>query len=440
MHFLRLTVVALASLLLLTAARADDEDEFREAQRKLRTQLLSKEPATRIEALEELRKFPLVGAAQLIVRTALDDNSAEVQAVANQTLLELSQDETVNQFLFKTLQKNFRHKEKQRANETLLMVLLASAVPETREQLEQWLDQTIDPAFLQRITQRADPTAVELFRELSETEVFTNRFAFRRAVILALTQLDQPEAVDALVELLAVIEGEERVDIVVYLRSISGEATGIDVETWQAWWKYHRDEFEFPPFNQRVRDIDNMTVVAEDGSYSRYYGMSIYAKKVVFVIDASTSMEGVRLAAAKRELLQAIQELPADTEFAVVAYNSRAWAWQQQLQPANASAKRDAAAFVLALQPEGKTASFDALAAAFGYDTEAMYFLSDGVPTTGRITNPNAILKAIEELNRGRYVSIYTIGIQAGAEGAGFASFLEQLAAQNAGKFHTVSR
>lgn len=440
MHFLRFTVIALTSILLATSVRADDGVEFREVQRELRSQLLSRNPERRIEALQELRDFPQVGAAQLIVRTALEDDVAEVQAMASETLADLSQDEAINKFLLTTLQKDYRRQEKQRSIETLLLVLLSSGVPETRESLEQWLDQTIDPAFLQRITQRGDPTAVELLRKLSETEVFENRFAFRRAIVLALTQLDQPAAVDALIELLAAIEGEERVDIVVYLRSISGEVTGIDIETWQAWWKYHRDEFEFPPFNQRIRNTKNMTVVAEDGSYSRYYGLSIYAKKVVFVIDASTSMEGVRLAAAKRELLQAIQDLPADTEFAVVAYHSRAWAWQQQLQPASASAKQDAAAFVLGLQAAGKTASFDALAAAFGYDTEAMYFLSDGVPTTGRITNPKAILKAIEELNRGRYVSIYTIGIQAGAEGAAFASFLEQLASQNAGSFHTVTQ
>ncbi len=440
MHFLRFTVVALTTILLATSARAGDGEEFREVQRELRSQLLSRNPERRIEALQQLREFPRVGAAQLIVRIALEDDVAEVQAVAYETLADLSQDEAINKFLLTTLQKDYRRQEKQRSIETLLLVLLSSGVPETREALEQWLDQTIDPAFLQRITQRGDPTAVELLRKLSETEVFENRFAFRRAIVLALTQLDQPEAVDALVELLAAIEGEERVDIVVYLRSISGEVTGIDIETWQAWWKYHRDEFEFPPFNQRIRNTNNMTVVAEDGSYSRYYGLSIYAKKVVFVIDASTSMEGVRLAAAKRELLQAIQDLPADTEFAVVAYHSRAWAWQQQLQPASASAKQDAAAFVLGLQAAGKTASFDALAAAFGYDTEAMYFLSDGVPTTGRITNPKAILKAIEELNRGRYVSIYTIGIQAGAEGAAFASFLKQLASQNAGSFHTVTQ
>lgn len=444
MHCSRLPIVVLLALTLACSAyvpvRADEESDFQAAQHELREQLQSKQPADRSDALAQLREFSIVPAARLIVRTCLNDEEAEIRTAAREALSEMSQDPAISQFLMTTFLKEYRQRDRHRTGEALLTVLLSSAVPETREQTEQWLDQQIDPQFIQHVAKQGDAAAVELLRKLSETDVFVNRFGFRRAIVLALTQMDQPEAVDVLMELLGTLEGEERVDIVVYLRGISGLITGIDVESWQYWWKKERDDFEFPPIAQRTHNNDDITIIEEDGSYSRYYGMPIYARRVVFVIDASTSMEGGRLEAAKRELLQVVEALSSDKEFAIVAYNSLAWPWQQQLQPANAVAKKDAAVFIMGLQPAGKTATFDALAAAFGYDTEAVYFLSDGVPTTGRITNPPDILKAIAKLNQGRYVSIYTIGIQADAEGMGFVHFLEQLAAQNAGQFLQVSR
>ncbi len=440
----RSSVIALLGVTLsvatLAVVKAGESDDFREVQREFRIQLRSKQPEQRIEALVKLREHPVVAAATLVVKMGLADRVDAVRASAHESLLEMNQNKAVCKYLLTTLKKDFRQKGQPRTSEVLLDVLLSSGVPETREQLEPWLDREINPQFLQRLAKQSDLAAVELLQKLSETELFVERFAFRRALIHALIQSEQPEAVDVLIELLDLLQGESRVDIVVYLRSISLENTGINANAWRSWWKDHRDVFEFPPMSQRARNVSDVPLGGEDGSYSRYYGLSIYAKRVVFVIDASTSMEGMRLDAAKRELLGAIEQLPPDTEFAVVAYNSRAWAWQQQLQVASRPAKENAAGFISGLKAAGLTASYDALAAAFGYDAEAMYFLSDGVPTTGRITDPPHILQAIGELNRGRYLSIYTIGIQAGAEGLGFARFLKLLAKQNAGQFREVNR
>jgi len=423
-----------------TVAIAGESESFQHVKREFRQQLLSKQPETRITALVGLRQYPIVPAAQLIVRMGLADDVDEVRATAHESLLEMNHNEAICKFLLTTMRKDFRQRNQPPTTEALLDVLLSSGVPEIRERLKRWLEDDIDPEFLQHIAQRRDPQAVELLRKLSETEVFAERFAFRRATILTLTQMDLPEAVDVLIGLLGSLRGESRVDIAVYLQSISLENMGLDVEAWRGWWKNHRDEFEFPPLDERPSRSNNIAIGGEDGSYSRYYGFSIYAQRVVFVIDASTSMTGVRLETAKRELLSAIEQLSAESEFAVVAYNSSARAWKQQLQPASLPAKKNAAKFVAGLRAGGMTASFDALAAAFGYDAEAMYFLSDGVPTAGRITELPKILQAIEQLNRGRYISIYTIGIHAGAEGSDFVRFLKLLAEQNAGQFREVDR
>ena len=91
--------------------------------------------------------------------------------------------------------------------------------------------------------------------------------------------------------------------------------------------------------------------------------------------------------------------------------------------PATAATKQAAKTFVYLLRAGGRTAAYDALEAAFRFDTEAIYFLSDGEPNAGKVPRPNAILKAVHQINRTRRVSIYTIGIAPGNAGGPLDSF-----------------
>ena len=85
--------------------------------------------------------------------------------------------------------------------------------------------------------------------------------------------------------------------------------------------------------------------------------------------------------------------------------------------PATLETQRAADRFVYGLRPGGETAAYNALEAAFHFDAEAIYFLSDGEPNAGRIPLPAAIVAAITQANRTRRMSIYTIGIAPGAPG-----------------------
>ena len=108
----------------------------------------------------------------------------------------------------------------------------------------------------------------------------------------------------------------------------------------------------------------------------------------------------MRIATLKRELVQAIGGLPADTTFNIVAFSSRVGVWQRSLLAATPATKQKAAQFVTSLRPGGETASYDALEAAFAFDIEAVYFLSDGDPNYGKITAPTAIVAAIVKANQ----------------------------------------
>jgi len=151
-------------------------------------------------------------------------------------------------------------------------------------------------------------------------------------------------------------------------------------------------------------------------------------------------MEGPRLQAAKDELNKAIEGLANDVSFSVLVYNNVVTAWQRTLMPATPSNKRLAAQFVYTRRGAGRTATYDALEAAFQFDAEAIYLLSDGEPNLGKIVAPADIIAAISQGNRSRRISVYTIGIAPGVPDGPFDSFLRTLAEQNFGVYRRVDQ
>jgi Mg-chelatase subunit ChlD len=170
-----------------------------------------------------------------------------------------------------------------------------------------------------------------------------------------------------------------------------------------------------------------------------YYGLSIYAQKMVFIIDTSGSMlRGGRLMAAKRELLQAIDGLADDAQFSVIAFNGEVYIWQKQLMQANATMKQAASRWVGMLETGNTTASYDALETGMRFDAEAIFFLTDGAPQGGSIDNPADIVTLITRANYAKRMSIYTIGI--GVQGGIFDEFLTSLAKHNWGIYRRVDQ
>ncbi len=87
------------------------------------------------------------------------------------------------------------------------------------------------------------------------------------------------------------------------------------------------------------------------------------------------------------------------------------------------------------------TASYDALDAAFSFDAEAIYFLSDGAPQGGSTTNnPEEIVQLISQMNRTRRESIYSLGIAVGIPDSPFDLFLKALAEENFGSYRRVDQ
>jgi hypothetical protein len=262
--------------------------------------------------------------------------------------------------------------------------------------------------------------------------MFVNHFGVRRAVVGALVRLDRLEAMGELIRFLADVQGEARADILKYLSSVTGQNLAGDAKAWATWWRQNRENFVLPPPGARAV----VALAAADTAY--YYGLPIYAQRLVFVIDTSGSMAGGRLDAAKRELIDAIRNLHEDSQFAIVVFNSEVEVWQKKLVPANKANKEVAMAYVLSQPARSATASYDALETAFLFDAEAIFFLSDGAPTSGKFVAPGDIINVISVGNRSRRESIYTIGIAPGLPDGPMEWFMKTLAEQNMGQYRRV--
>lgn len=452
------------------------------ARRSVQQQLRNRLPEMRAEAFRKLKEFPPMEAARLVVSIGFSDREQDVRRAAYEALLTFRNDEEVAHFLLKTLEKQPRVQTDVSVTGPLVAVLLASDSEEIRRELRDLLDrwQAKSKAGSTALIHVADemglqtgPQALASLREMIQLRYFSDVFAFRRAVVQAITRVDEPEAVGVLIQLLTSTDGEVRGDIVRYLSKVTGQPQDLRLDAWRAWWKKHKDGFQLPlggaaapapavPQNaaaganaangrNAARPLERMVT----GGVPSYYGISIHARRLVFVFDVSSSMNEPisrdsmvpRLAAAKRELVSAINALPEDTSFGIVVFNHMVSTWQSNLVPANKANKLSAVRYVAALQASGMTATCDALHTALRFDVEAIYFLTDGAPTAGKIIDKPDIVTAVNQINRTRRISIYVIGIPPdekvdnpvlAQEAIDMNKFLQALAEQNYGLYRRV--
>ena len=122
--------------------------------------------------------------------------------------------------------------------------------------------------------------------------------------------------------LLEKLRGEIRAEIVKHLSEVTGEDFGLEVAGWREWWKANKKDFQMAAAPRK--DGTNVSL-SRLGKESRFYGLSIHAQKMVFIIDTSSSMlQGGRMVARRsRELLQALEGLTDDAQFQRAGFQRR---------------------------------------------------------------------------------------------------------------------
>lgn len=169
----------------------------------------------------------------------------------------------------------------------------------------------------------------------------------------------------------------------------------------------------------------------------RVFGAEGVGNKFVYVFDRSVSMEGARLAAAKRELIQSLESLESTHQFQIIFFNHQVRVWdltggQRRIAFGTDSNKRLAARWVGGITADGGTDRIEALYRAIGLQPDVIFFLTDDdTPMT------STDLKQLKRRNRGRTV-INAIEFGKGPP-HGRRNFLVQLAALSGGNYAYVN-
>lgn len=324
-----------------------------------------------------------------------------------------------------------------------LLELLAT-YPAAAAEVESFLTEKSTPIKLTALRGLVDAghhPEWERIETLIKTDDFDKSYALRRSVVATAERDASNSAIEFLIDTVAIADGQLKYEAAIALARLTNQQFGGRAEDWRTWWQSAQDNFAAVPPVERTSPS-----LAQPLSWPQpvpeFFKLPIYAGKVLFIIDRSKSMASsvdgeLRIERAAEELEGAIQGLPSNAEFNILAFHDLVEPWSPQLMPATKPNQRDAILFSHRLQPEFKTACYDALSQGLdGHgEIEAIYFLSDGEPTSGAIVSPPAIVEAITMQNRLKFVSIYTLGID--ARGV-HRQFLKDLAARNHGEFFSI--
>jgi len=198
------------------------------------------------------------------------------------------------------------------------------------------------------------------------------------------------------------------------MTQISGQDYKYAPDAWDKWWR-----------DKKAGKLDTSGAIKakESMSLATYYNFKIFSDRILFVIDVSGSMNWPeyhpnRIEVATRELIKAIKSLDEKTLFNVMTFAGHVNMWQKKGEvPAN---ERNVAAALKwlknALLPRGATNTYDALMRSLEDNplVDTVFFLSDGIPSTGRFELPEQILIKLRYENRFRRVIFNTVALAMG--------------------------
>jgi HEAT repeat protein len=280
-------------------------------------------------------------------------------------------------------------------------------------------------------------------------------WAVQKAVVEALGKIRVKESIAPLLERFEKDEGLIEEVLHKALVAVTGQDYLFNRESWRKWWDKYGASFQVPT-EAEIADMKAKAENALKGYYNpnkkKYHTIETLSRKMVFVIDVSGSMrdlivippyapkevqdqypDRVKMEIAKKELIDLLSTLESSTYFNIITFAGEAKPWQDSL--VSGSMRTAAIKFVSKLKamepPRGgrkqssgeelKTDTWAALMAAFGLQDEevpnwkarsqvdTIFFVTDGTPTKGKITDVSKLIDAITELNRSKGVVIHVI-------------------------------
>ena len=247
------------------------------------------------------------------------------------------------------------------------------------------------------------------------------------------------------------------------LVSLTGaQISSAQPEKWREFWNQEGEDLALakavPVPKERQGRVRGMTSTA-------FFNIPIQGSRILFVMDISTSMDEMmtassgrttaggqsqrrKLEVAREELQKAIAGLTPDQSFNVICYAGQIKSWNDDLVRASQGNKRRLQRWVDSLNTLPSTNIYGALKAGletktlvygerYGSDMDEIFFLSDGEPTSGEITNVDQIAQIILDANKFAKIRINTVYLEASRGGRGNegSRLMRKLAEGSGGKF-----
>jgi hypothetical protein len=256
----------------------------------------------------------------------------------------------------------------------------------------------------------------------------------RIAVIKAMGRISDGAVVPILIERLARESGRAAWEIARALKKHTGTYFGIDFNLWSKWLKLRSGAGAGVPLTVDSWQLESKT----DTRYS-FYGLPLDSHAVIFVLDVSGSMQGVKIKRLREEFSNTLSQLSDDHSVNVIFFNNAINKWRDRLLPGRVRDKRYGTSFgKLVIQvpdPAGGTNLYGALMAALeDEEADTVVLLTDGEPTTGAIVDSEAILDEVMKRNRLVQTTIHTIAI-----GSADPGLLKNLADRTGGLFKSLA-
>jgi HEAT repeat protein len=305
------------------------------------------------------------------------------------------------------------------------------------------------PVLLARLAKETAPrTKIALFDALSDlrqadalplmtTDLGASEWQVRVAAAHALGRLGLMAAVPDLITRMECDGGRVREESRDALKRITRDDLGANPEHWREWWKRRKakaappptpepDEPEKPAGPEEAHPTG--TIDPEDPTY---YGIRIVSERVGYVLDISQSMSTVfrpteslqkklrraaaarpRLEFARDELIDSVKGLDPRSSFNIWTFHDVIQTWKPAPVFASASNRARAVHFLRNVSVGAATNYYDALRAVLGLPEmglptpgfrptpDTVFFLTDGEPTVGDITDAEELLAWFVEENR----------------------------------------
>uniref|UniRef100_A0A8C6U262 Inter-alpha-trypsin inhibitor heavy chain 2 n=1 Tax=Neogobius melanostomus TaxID=47308 RepID=A0A8C6U262_9GOBI len=191
------------------------------------------------------------------------------------------------------------------------------------------------------------------------------------------------------------------------------------------------------------RDNNAAELQVSDGHFVHFFApsnLSPLPKNIVFVIDVSGSMWGVKMKQTVEAMQAILDDLTIDDHFSVIDFNHNVRCWSEELVPGSSIQVADAKKYIQDIKPNGGTNINEALMRAVQILIRAsnqglldprsvsmIILVSDGDPTVGEI-KLSTIQKNVKRVMREEF-SLFSVGIGFDVD----YDFLERIAMENRG-------